>query len=159
MIPNTADLSDACPDAAIAEPGLIDFGGTPRFAGPIRTVRCFEDNSHVRAALETPGDGAVLVVDGGGSLRCALLGDRLGALAIANGWAGVIVNGCVRDTAELARMDLGVRALASNPRRSGKGGDGELDVTVSFRGIDFTPGHRLYADLDGILVLPDQSAT
>lgn len=154
----TADLSDANPAAAIAEPGLVDFGGRPAFSGPIRTVRCFEDNSLVRSTLEEQGEGAVLVVDGGGSHDCALLGDRLGALAIVNGWSGVIVYGCVRDTADLTRMDLGVRALAAHPRRSVKGGAGEQDVAVSFLGVDFVPGHWAYVDSDGIVVLPEAAS-
>jgi regulator of ribonuclease activity A len=149
----TADLADQHPDAHVAAPGLRALGGKQQFAGPIRTVECFEDNSLVRAALEEPGDGAVLVVDGGGSMRCALLGDRLAGLAIENGWTGVIVNGCVRDSAELATMDLGVKALATHPRKSVKRGAGERDVTVSFLGVDFTPGTMLYADADGVLVI------
>lgn len=154
----TADLSDAHPGAAIAESGLVDFGGREAFSGFIRTVRCFEDNSLVRMVLEGQGDGAVLVVDGGGSQSCALLGDRLGALAIVNGWAGVIVNGCVRDSAELRRMELGVRALAAHPRRSLKRGDGDQDVPVSFLGVDFVPGYWVYVDSDGVLVLPERAA-
>lgn len=153
----TADLSDAYPDAAVARPGLADFGGRARFSGPIRTVRCWEDNSKVRAVLETPGSGAVLVVDGGGATTCALLGDRLGALAATNGWMGVIVNGCVRDSAELARLDLGVRALATMPRRSHKRDTGEIDLAVTFAGVTFTPGEWVYVDEDGIVVLPVQA--
>jgi regulator of ribonuclease activity A len=153
----TADLSDAYPDAAVVRPGFADFGGRARFAGPIRTVRCWEDNSKVRASLETPGSGAVLVVDGGGSMNCALLGDRLGALAASNGWMGVIVNGCVRDAAELARLDLGVRALATTPRRSHKRETGDTDLPVTFAGVTFTPGEWAYADEDGIVVLPVQA--
>jgi regulator of ribonuclease activity A len=150
----TADLSDEHPDAAVASPALLDFGGRPRFAGPIRTVRCLDDNSLVRATLEETGEDAVLIVDGGGSLRCALLGGNLGALAISNGWAGVIVNGCVRDSSELSTMDLGVMALATHPRKSIKRGAGSRDVPVSFSGIDFTPGAWVYADGDGVLVSP-----
>ncbi|HSF86022.1 MAG TPA: ribonuclease E activity regulator RraA [Acidimicrobiia bacterium] len=149
---STADLSDQHPDALIADPGLSDFGGVRRFAGPIRTVRCIEDNSLVRVALEGPGNGAVLVVDGGGSLRCALLGDQLGTLAMENGWSGVIVNGCVRDSADLGTMDLGVKALATHPRKSVKRGEGERDVAVSFLGVEFSPGAMVYADGDGVVV-------
>lgn len=149
---STADLSDQHPDALIADPGLSDFGGVRRFAGPIRTVRCIEDNSLVRVALEGPGMGAVLVVDGGGSLRCALLGDQLGTLAMENGWSGVIVNGCVRDSADLGTMDLGVKALATHPRKSVKRGEGERDVAVSFLGVEFSPGAMVYADGDGVVV-------
>jgi regulator of ribonuclease activity A len=154
MTHTTADLSDAYPDAAVARPGFIDFGGRARFSGPIRTVRCWEDNSLVRATLETAGNGAVLVVDGGGSMNCALLGDRLGVLAASNGWLGVIVNGCVRDSAELARLDLGVRALATTPRRSDKRNTGDVDLPVTFAGVTFTPGEWVYVDEDGIVVLP-----
>lgn len=150
----TADLSDEHPDAQIVAPGLRDFGGRIRFFGRIRTVRCFEDNSLVRAALEEPGDGGVLVVDGAASMKCALLGDRLGALAIENGWSGVVVNGCVRDSSELGAMALGVKALATHPRKSVKRGGGERDVTVSFLDAEFTPGAMLYADGDGVIVLP-----
>ena len=152
---HTADLSDAHPGAAIADPCLIDFGGRPSFGGTIRTVRCRDDNTMVRAALEEPGKGAVLVVDGGGSFRCALLGDRLAAVAIENGWSGVIVNGCVRDTDELRHMGLGVRAVATHPRRSDKRGSGEQDGPVSFAGIDFVPGAWIYVDADGIILLPE----
>ncbi len=153
----TADLCDAHPEARIAEPGLVDFGGRAAFSGFVRTVRCFEDNSLVRTTLEEPGAGAVLVVDGGGSRHCALLGDRLGALAIVNGWSGVIVNGCVRDTTDLRRMELGVRALGAHPRRSVKRGEGEQDVPISFLGVDFVPGQWIYVDSDGIVVLPERA--
>lgn len=115
-------------------------------------MRCIEDNSLVRVALEGPGNGAVLVVDGGGSLRCALLGDQLGTLAMENGWSGVIVNGCVRDSADLGTMDLGVKALATHPRKSVKRGEGERDVAVSFLGVEFSPGAMVYADGDGVVV-------
>ncbi len=154
----TADLSDAHSEASIATPGLRDYGGRVAFSGFIRTVRCFEDNSLVRTTLEDQGDGAVLVVDGGGSRNCALLGDRLGALAIVNGWSGVIVNGCVRDSADLRRMELGVRALEAHPRRSIKRGEGEQDVPVSFLGVEFVPGEWVYVDSDGVLVLPERAA-
>lgn len=152
-VPQTADLSDAHPDAAVAEPAFRSFGGVTAFGGTIRTVECFEDNSRVRSTLESPGDGAVLVVDGGGSLRCALVGDRLAALAIEHGWSGVVVNGCVRDTALLADMDLGVVALAPHPRRSEKRNTGECDVPVTFAGVTFTPGDLVRVDADGIIVL------
>jgi regulator of ribonuclease activity A len=154
-----ADLSDAHPDAAICAPILHVFGGHRRFHGPIRTVQVFEDNALVREALERPGAGAVLVVDGGGSLRCALVGGNLGALAASNGWAGIVVNGCVRDVVELGQQPLGVLALASHPRRSQKDSfGGRRDIGVQFGGIDFTPGHWLYADEDGVLIAPTQLA-
>lgn len=155
---HTADLSDEYAGAAIAEPIFRDFGGRSRFAGPIQTVRCHEDNTLVRAMLEGQGHGAVLVVDGGGSEACALLGDQLATLAIANGWSGVIINGCVRDTDELHQMELGVHALGAHPRRSDKLGRGEQNVPVSFAGVTFVPGQWIYADADGILVLAHQAA-
>jgi regulator of ribonuclease activity A len=155
MIPAVADLSDAHPDAAICAPIFRDFGGVQRFHGPIRTVKLFEDNTLLRSTLETPGDGAVLVVDGGGSLRCALVGGNLGALAVANGWVGLLVHGCVRDSAELAYQTVGVKALAAHPRKSAKGlHGGEQDQPVTFAGVRFEAGHWLYADEDGVLVAP-----
>lgn len=149
----TADLCDAhAAEVAVAEPILRGYGGVQAFGGSISTVRVHEDNVLVRAALEQPGHGRVLVVDGGGSLRCALVGDLLAALAVQNGWAGIIINGCVRDVDNLGRLPLGVKALAANPLRSAKRGQGERDVSVSFAGISFTPGHYLYADEDGVIV-------
>jgi regulator of ribonuclease activity A len=149
----TADLCDAfAPSLQLAQPLFRDYGGTPRFAGPIDTVRVFEDNVLVRQALEAPGRGRVLVVDGGGSLRAALVGGRLAALARENGWAGLIVNGCIRDAAETRRIPIGIKALNTSPMRSGKSGAGERAVGVSFAGVAFTPGHFVYADEDGVVV-------
>ena len=128
------------------------FGGRRAFHGPISTIRCFEDNSRVKEAVEGPGSGRVLVVDGGGSRRRALLGDKLGLAAVNNGWAGIIIYGCIRDSAELARMDLGVRALGTVPMRSEKKGAGERDVPVRFAGVTFRPGEFVYVDEDGIIV-------
>ncbi len=153
--PAVADLSDAHPECAVVAPGLMDFGGRRRFHGPIRTLKVFEDNALVRAALETAGNGAVLVIDGGASLRCALVGGLLGELAVNNGWAGIIIHGCVRDSVELAAQPLGVRALATCPRRSDKGvHGGKRDVAVEFLGVRFEPGAWVYADEDGILISP-----
>ncbi len=152
MAMKTTDLSDAHPQVQVGEPLLRHFGGVQLFGGPITTLRVFEDNALVRAALEEPGAGRVLVVDGGGSLRCALLGDQLAALAAGNGWAGVVINGCVRDSADLATISLGVLALAPHPRRSVKGGQGERDVPLHFAGLSLSPGSFLYADIDGIVV-------
>ena len=151
----TADLCDAH-DASlqVAEPGLRDYGGVPYFGGRIATVRAPEDNTHVRGMLETPGEGRVLVVDGGGSLRCALVGDQLAALALKNGWEGIVVHGCVRDSAELRTISVGIKALATHPRKSQKQGRGEREVEVRFLGVTFTPGHWLYADADGVVVSP-----
>jgi regulator of ribonuclease activity A len=151
----TADLCDGhAAEVAIAAPLLHSFGGRRRFAGTIATIRCFEDNSLVRERLAEPGNGRVLVVDGGGSLKCALVGDQLGALGVKNGWAGIVVNGCVRDTAALGAMDLGVLALAAHPLKSVKRGAGERDVVVAFAGVAFRPGAHLYADEDGLVVAP-----
>ena len=149
----TADLCDEHGTSLqIAEPLLRSYGGAPSFCGPIATVKVNEDNTSVRLRLQEPGMGRVLVVDGGGSLACALVGDQLGSLARGNGWAGIVVNGCIRDSAALAGMDLGVMALATMPRKSEKRGPGEHDIAVTFGGVTFTPGHYLYADGDGIVV-------
>ena len=149
----TADLCDAFPDAVkVAEPVLARFGGLSHFAGPIETLRVFEDNGLVRATLETPGEARVLVVDGGGSLRTALVGGRLAALAQTNGWAGLVVNGCVRDSAEIAEIKIGIRALTTSPMRSSKSGAGTRGGTVTFAGLVFSPGQYLYSDADGLLV-------
>lgn len=149
----TADLCDAHPDLQVCEPVFVDFGGALAFAGPIRTLKVFEDNALVRELLEQPGKGHVLVVDGGGSLRCALLGGNLGALAEKNGWAGVVVNGCVRDSEELVEQAVGIKALSAHPRKSEKGlHSGHVDRPVEFAGVRFAPGAWLYADGDGIVV-------
>lgn len=149
----TTDLSDAHPGLVqIAEPVFRDFGGRVAFHGPIATVKTHEDNSLVRAALEEPGKGHVLVVDGGGSMRCALLGDQLAALGHRNGWNGVVVFGCVRDVADLAQIELGVKALAAHPLKSEKRNSGQRDVVLRFAGVTFVPGQFLFADADGILV-------
>ncbi|MCY9786172.1 ribonuclease E activity regulator RraA [Nocardiopsis sp. EMB25] len=128
------------------------FGGRARFSGPVRTVTCHEDNGLVKQVLNTPGDGAVLVVDGGGSLRSALMGDMIAEAAVANGWAGVVIHGAVRDTVALGGLDLGVKALGSNPRKSAKDAAGRLDVPVTFGDVTFVPGEWLYSDEDGIVV-------
>lgn len=153
---SVADLCDAHEGGAIqvCEVQFRDFGGRLAFEGPIRTVRCYEDNSFVKATLATPGEGAVLVVDGGGSLRRALVGDVLAGDAAANGWAGIVVFGAVRDTAVLATLPLGIKALGSIPMRGIKRGEGLVDVPVAFGGVVFRPGDRLHADGDGIAVLP-----
>jgi regulator of ribonuclease activity A len=149
----TADLCDAHADTLqIAEPMLSDFGGRGSFSGPIETVKTFEDNSLVRETLETAGEGRVLVVDGGGSLRCALLGDNLAKLGIDNGWGGVVINGCIRDSGEIAGMDIGVKALGTHPLKSNKSKFGQVGTPVSFAGVTFRPGDYLYADEDGIVV-------
>ncbi len=150
---STADLCDQ--NAAyvqIAEPIFRDYGARRDFHGRMVTVKVHEDNKMVRTILEERGDGKVLVVDGGGSLRCGLLGDQLAEMARNNGWAGVIVFGCIRDSAEMADIGLGVKALNTNPFRSAKWGSGQRDLSVRFAGIEFQPGHYVYADQDGIIV-------
>lgn len=149
----TSDLCDRYGDRLhVAEPLFRDFGGCSAFAGEIETVRVLEDNALVRRILEGEGRGRVLVVDGGGSHRCALIGGRLAALAAANGWAGLVVNGCVRDVTEIAAVSLGVKALAPCPRPPARRGAGEQGVPVTFAGITFTPGHRVWGDADGLVV-------
>lgn len=148
----TADLCDEfSASLQICEPGFSSFGGRPRFFGQISTIKCFEDNSLVRDAVAESGTGRVLVVDAGGSRRCAMLGDMLAAKAVANGWAGVLMNGLIRDSADIGGMDLGVMALGTHPLKSEKKGVGERDVVVRFAGVSFEPGGYLYADEDGIV--------
>lgn len=149
----TADLLDEHPDAAVCELPLRQFGGAASFEGPIATVRCFEDNVVLRQLVGEPGDGRVLVVDGGGSLRVALVGDTIASLALGNGWAGLVLNACVRDSAALRTLELGIKALGTQPRPSAKKGDGEAGVPVTFGGVTFTPGARLVGDDDGVVVL------
>lgn len=152
-MPAITDLCDAHPnDVRIVEPVFRDYGGIASFHGPIATLKVFEDNSLVRDALETPGAQRVLVVDGAGSLRCALLGGNLAALAEKNGWSGIIVNAAVRDTRELAAAKVGVKALAAHPKKSNKQGRGDRDIAVTFAGVTFKPGEYAYADEDGIIV-------
>mgnify|MGYP005859215817 CR=1 FL=1 len=157
---HTADLCDKfearvrAGELRVLEPMLNAYGGREAFHGRISTLKLFEDNSLVRKALEADGRGRVLVIDGGGSLRCALLGDQLAALGVKNGWAGIVVYGCIRDARAIAEMDLGVLALDTHPLKSIKKNVGESDIPVSFGGVTFTPGHYLYADEDGLLVSP-----
>jgi regulator of ribonuclease activity A len=149
----TPDLCDAHGDAVrVAEPVFRDFGGARRFSGEVETLRVFEDNALVRAALEMPGRGRVLVVDGGGSVRTALVGGNLAALAASNGWSGLVVNGAVRDLPELAAAAVGIKALAASPRKSAKAGAGERGVEVTLAGLTLAPGNFLWADEDGVVV-------
>lgn len=151
----TADLFDAHGEACrVLEPALRSLGGRARFGGAVVTLKLHEDNSLVRDALGEAGEGRVLVVDGGGSLRCALVGDRLAAKGVENGWAGIVVWGCVRDAAILRTLDIGCMALATNPAKSVKRGQGLRDVPVTFLGATVAPGDWLYADEDGVLVAP-----
>lgn len=155
----TTDLCDAHPEIVrVADPIFRAYGGKPDFGGPIATLKVHEDNALVRATLEQLGGGRVLVIDGGGSLRRALVGDQLGALAVRNGWAGIVVHGCIRDSADLASIAIGIRALATHPMRSEKRGHGTSGEPVTFAGVTFRPGERLYADADGIVVLPGPTA-
>ncbi len=151
---STADLLDQHGDSiAVCEIEFRSFGAVREFEGEIATVRCFEDNVLVKQRVTEPGDGRVLVIDGGGSHRVALLGDNLAGLAVANGWGGLVIHGCVRDVAALHELDLGIKALGSNPRPSGKHAEGEIDVPVTFGGVTFTPGAMLCSDDDGIVVM------
>lgn len=153
MTHNTADLCDAH-EADLHVVGSIfhRYGQLTAFDGPIATVKCYEDNSKVREALSEPGDGRILVVDGGGSQRRALLGDQLAELAVKNGWKGIVINGAIRDSAAIDTLQLGVRALGTIPLKTHKRGDGQRDVSLSFAGVTFRPGEHLYADADGIVV-------
>ena len=149
----TADLYDELGESIQSLPmQLHSFGARTAFDGPIRTVRCFEDNALVKTILASPGAGSVLVVDGGGSLNTALMGDLIAASAVANGWAGVVIHGAIRDSVAIGSLDLGVKALGTNPRKSAKDGNGEVDVTLEFGGVVFRVGAHLYSDEDGILV-------
>jgi len=151
----TADLHDAhTADVHVALPGLRHFGGRRRFAGPMCTVKVYEDNQLIREQIDEPGAGRVIVIDGGASLRAALVGDVLAKRAMDNGYAGFVINGCVRDTVECARMDIGIMALDANPTRPQKKGFGERGIPVAFAAVKFTPGEWLYADEDGILLCP-----
>jgi regulator of ribonuclease activity A len=155
----TCDLCDAHKNDSdglfrVLPPVFRSFGGRPRFAGPVSTVKCFEDNSLVKAAVDSAGLGRVLVVDGGGSLRRALVGGNLAAAAAKNGWAGVVVDGCVRDAAELAQCEVGIRALALMPLPTEKRNEGQRDVPVQLQGVWVRPGEWLIADEDGIVVMP-----
>jgi regulator of ribonuclease activity A len=155
---STCDLCDAHADASddrlrVVPPVFASYGGRARFAGPVATVKCHEDNALVRAALAEPGAGRVLVVDGGGSRRRALVGGKLAELGAKNGWAGIVVDGCVRDAAELAQSAIGIRALGLLPLPTVKRGEGQRDVPVLLQGVRVRPGEWLYADGDGIVLL------
>lgn len=149
----TADLVDELADAVNScDLQLRQLGGRRRFTGTIRTIRCERDNALVKQVLAEPGNGCVLVIDGQGSLSSALVGDLIAGSAVDNGWAGIVVNGVVRDSEALAGLDLGIKALGTNPRKSSKQGTGEVDVEITFGGVTFLPGHTLWSDDDGILV-------
>ena len=155
MTLSTADLYDEHGEhLGSCELQLRQFGAHRTFSGPAVTVRCHEDNALLKSIVSTRGNGSVLVVDGGGSVHCALMGDMIAQIAVDNGWAGVVIHGAVRDTALLAGMPIGIKALGSNPRKSSKTGAGERDVPVSFGGTTFSPGDQVFSDDDGIGVLP-----
>lgn len=148
----TADLCDEHSEIIqIALPGMLSYGGKSRFSGRIVTIELFEDNSLLRDMLSGNGAGQIIVVDGGGSMRCALLGDMLASTAVKNGWGGLVINGCIRDSADIAKMDIGIRALGTHPLKSVKKGVGKVNVPVSFYNVDFMPGNYLYADEDGVI--------
>jgi regulator of ribonuclease activity A len=149
----TTDICDDFPESVeVCEPIFMSYGAVEAFHGQISTVKVHEDNVLVKQALEDVARGIVLVVDGGGSKRRALLGDRLASIAASRGLAGIIINGCVRDSKELAGIDVGILALATHPLRSAKDGAGRRDVTVRFGGVVWTPGHHIYADRDGVVL-------
>jgi len=150
----TADLVDAHEELQSCDLQFRSFGTRQRFSGAVSTVRCRHDNALVKKVLSQPGAGSVLVIDGDGSLHCALVGDVIAGMAAANGWAGIVVRGAIRDSAAMATLDLGIKALGTNPRKSAKAGEGEIGVPVEFGGVIFTPGDYLYADEDGIVVSP-----
>jgi regulator of ribonuclease activity A len=153
---STPDLSDLYPALVrVAEPVFRDFGGRRSFGGEIVTVRCFEDNSLVKENAGKPGRGKVMIVDGGGSVRKALLGDLIAETAQKNGWEGLVIYGAVRDVDAIAGLELGVKALASIPLKTERNGAGELNVPVTFAGVTFSPGEYVYADSTGIIVSPE----
>jgi regulator of ribonuclease activity A len=149
----TADLCDQFSDELeICEPLFRDYGGRAQFAGPLATIKCFEDNSRVRDLTAEAGDGRVLVIDAGGSLRRAVVGDLLAQKAVDNGWAAILVYGCIRDAAAIARMPIGVKAMGTCPLKTDKRGEGQRDIPVRFAGASFRPGDWVYADEDGVIV-------
>ncbi|SFV08545.1 ribonuclease E activity regulator RraA [Pseudoduganella namucuonensis] len=154
----TTDLCDDHPELlesgalAVLPPLFTRYGKHARFSGPATTLKVFEDNALVRSTLETDGNGHVLVIDGGGSTRRALVGGQLGVLAQNNGWAGIVVYGCIRDTDEINACEVGVRALGAHPQKSSKKGDGDRNVRIQIAGVAVSPGDWIYADADGVLV-------
>ncbi|MDH3491839.1 MAG: ribonuclease E activity regulator RraA [Gammaproteobacteria bacterium] len=152
---STPDLYDDFEDiATTCSMQFRDFGGRKQFSGPIRTVKCRNDNQLFRALMDEPGNGAVAVVDGGGSTEVALIGDIIAAKAARNGWAGIVINGAVRDVIDLSKIDIGIKALGTNPAKSIKKGEGTVDVMLHFGGARFKPGHWIYCDENGVLIAP-----
>ncbi len=149
----TTDLYDAhLEQLQVATPIFRDFGGRQRFHGKIVTLKAVDDNTYLKAAFESPGHGKVLVVDAAGSLHCAMMGDVMAALGASNGWEGVVIHGCIRDSADVARIDIGVKALATIPRKTVKRNQGIMDIPAHFASVTFCPGHYLYADEDGMVL-------
>jgi regulator of ribonuclease activity A len=149
----TTDLCDQFADeVAVCEPIFNDYGGAASFCGPAATIKCFEDNSRVRELTAEPGQGRVLVIDAGGSRRRAVVGDLLAQKALDNGWRGFVVYGCIRDSAAIGRMTIGVKAMAAMPLKTDKRGEGQRDVAVQFAGVIVRPGDWIYADEDGVIV-------
>lgn len=150
----TADLVDiiGTEDVRSCDTQFRDYGGHTEFCGKITTVSCFQDNGLVKQILNEPNPGGVLVVDGAASLHTALMGDMIARAGVDNGWAGVVINGAIRDSAVVGTMNFGCKALGTNPRKSAKDAAGQRDVTITLGGVDFIPGHHLYADADGIIV-------
>lgn len=154
----TADLVDEYGDALrVCDTQFRQFGEHREFSGTVRTVECYQDNGLVKQLLNSPGKGAVLVVDGAGSLHTALTGDQIAKAAVDNSWAGLVINGAVRDSAVLSGLAIGIKALGTNPRKSAKDAEGSVDVPVSFGGITFHPGDRLFADSDGVALLSPEA--
>jgi regulator of ribonuclease activity A len=154
---STANLWDAFGNKCIScETQFKQYGAFRQFSGPVRTVSCFNDNALLRQMLNTPSSGEVLIVDGGGSLGAALIGDVTASLGVKNGWAGVIIYGAIRDATQMMLVTLGVKALGTNPKTSTKLGTGEVDVSVSFGGVTFNPGNWVYSDEDGTILSPTQ---
>lgn len=152
----TADLVDEYgKDLRVSTLQMRDFGGNKSFAGPIATIRCHLDNGLVKATLNSPGEGRVLVIDGEGDLSTALCGDLIAGAAVKNNWAGIIVNGAIRDSAAIGALPLGCKALGTTPAKSAKDSAGEKDIPLSFGGIIWKPGDILHADLDGVVLLPE----
>ena len=150
---STPDLCDQYSDwVSVVEPVFINYGGRQKFGGQIITIKCFEDNSRIKEMVALAGHGRVIVVDGGGSLRCAYLGDGLAAQAVENGWGGLIIYGCIRDVDEIRAMDIGVQALASHPRKTNRKGAGDVGINVTLGGTTFRPGAYVYADNNGVIV-------
>lgn len=149
---STPDLSDAAPEARALELQLFNYGAVRQFHGQVVTIKCHEDNSLVKACVEEPGDGRVIVVDGGGSMRRSLLGDMLAEKAAANGWAGLVIHGVIRDVDQIRETDLGVQALGTCPVKTEKLGMGQRDIPITVGGVDIEPGDYLYADNNGVLI-------